>query len=81
MPPKLLEKELDGELMVYDPQRDAVHVLNPTARMVYRLHREGKDPQAIERALRAQWRVPDDRPLGEDVQGCLGELRDRGLLD
>ena len=74
-------KELGGELMLYHPERDEIHVLNPTARLVYESHRQGKSLSETERALREEFRVPEEQDVRGELEGCLAMLRDKGLID
>jgi len=68
------------ELVLYDVERDAVHVLNDTAAEVYRLHDAGMGPEEISRVLRTRRRGGEERDVLADVRRCLEELRALGVL-
>ncbi len=73
------EKPVGRDLMIYDAAEDAVRILNPTARVVYELHREGAAPEAIEAALRTRFRIPDGQDVAADVRRTLADLAAQGL--
>lgn len=77
---KIIAKELQSELMLYDPERDEVHLLNATARRIYQMHREGKDLTEIEQAIRASFQVEEEQDLHGHIRKCLGELGEKGLI-
>lgn len=80
MTEKILAKELESELMLHDTEKDEVHVLNPTARLIYKLCREGKDLTEIAQEVRRRFQLEKEQDVQSDVQQCLEELRKKGLL-
>lgn len=80
MTPKILEKEIDSELMLYDSERDEVHVLNATARRIYEMSREGRSPAEIEQTIRAGFGPGMQQAVHKDVQECIEDLSRKGLL-
>jgi hypothetical protein len=76
----IVEREVGGDIVLYDTERDSVHVLNETAREIRRLHASGLSPEEIERLIREQCRADEDRDVLADVRQCLEDLRARGLL-
>jgi len=76
----IIEKELDADLMLYDTEADSVHVLNPTARRIYALFREGKSVEEMTEYIRAEFSADPRETVQDDVQACLHELRDKGLV-
>jgi hypothetical protein len=67
----------DG-LIVYEPLQDRVHYLNATASVVFTLCDGTKDATAIADAVGKAYDL-DHSPLA-DVDACLSQLRDEGLL-
>jgi hypothetical protein len=67
----LIVEELDGELLVYDTERDRAHSLNAVAAAVWQACDGVRDPKAIAEAAG----VTDD-----DVWRALSQLDERGLL-
>jgi len=80
MPQKIIAKELESELMLYETEKDSVHVLNPTARLVYVLYKKGRNVAKIEQEIRKSFRV-DNQDLRGDVLICLEELRRKQLIE
>jgi hypothetical protein len=72
-------KDLGQELMIYEPDADRIHFLNPTARRIYQLHLEGKMAGSIGAILREEFSVPEERDLAEDIHAFLRELASKGL--
>jgi len=77
---KILAKELGSELMLYDTEADEVHVLNPTAKLVYEFYKKGTNPTEIEQRMREKFQVDSGQDLHADVMRCLEELRSKQLL-
>ncbi len=80
MNPAILAKELGTDLMLYDPVRDQVHILNATARLIYQLHQDGKDLDEIDQAIRSAFRSERHQNIKENIQACLAELKGKGLI-
>lgn len=70
--------EVKDGLIVYEPERDRVHYLNSTAAVVFTLCDGTQDPAGIADLVAKAYRL-DEPPLGE-VEACLAQLRDEGLL-
>jgi hypothetical protein len=72
----LLIEEVDGEVVVYDLDRDEAHCLNDTAAHVWRLCDGKRSPQEISEAI-----GDPGAPLGEEVVWqALSQLHRRHLL-
>ncbi len=80
MKKEIVEQEAGDDLVLYDTERDSVHILNGTAKWVYRLHASGLSPEEIERSILEQCRPGEDRDVLADIRQCLEDLRGRGLL-
>jgi hypothetical protein len=74
-------KELGDELMLYHPERDEIHVLNPAARLVYEYHRNGKGLAETVGALRDRFRVAGGQDVHGEAERCLVSLRVKGLIE
>lgn len=68
----------DG-LVVYDPRRDRVHHLNPTASVVLELCTGEIDLDEIVSLVQAAYDL--DEPPEREVGDCLRQLRDEGLVE
>lgn len=73
-------KELGSELILYDTERDDVHVLNVTAQLIYNLYKEGKDITEIEQGVKNNFQFEEDQDISEHVNKCLDELEKKGLI-
>ena len=80
MPGQIIAKDMDSELMLYETEKDSVHLLNPTARLVYDLYKKGMNPTEIKQKMREKFQVDSDQDLHADVMRCLEELRSKQLL-
>ena len=67
--------------MLYDTERDEIHVLNPTAAFVLDLYRQGEPAEEIERVLREAFDVPENSPVAEDVRKCMADLVSKDLVE
>lgn len=79
MAKKIVVREAGKETMLYDAEQDELHVLNATAKVVYRLSKEGKGVEEIEAALRSTFTVPPGLDLRPEIEACLAALKDKGL--
>src|SRR5436305_10494248 len=68
----LIVEELDGELLIYDTERDRAHSLNAVAAAVWRASDGVREPKAIAELAG----VTED-----DVWRALSQLDERRLLD
>jgi len=77
---QIIAKDMDSELMLYETEKDSVHVLNSTARVVYELYKKGMEPTEIEQEMRKDFQVDSGQNLQGDVVRCLEELRSKDLV-
>jgi len=80
MPSRRTIKDLNDEMMIYEPEADLIHFLNRTARRIYQLHQLGMDSHTIEDVMRKEFEIPEGRDLQADIQRCLKEFRQKDLL-
>jgi hypothetical protein len=80
MTTSIIEKEIGSKIMLYDPERDEIHILNPTARLIYTLSKGGKNLEEIAQAIRGTFKLQENQNLEESIQECLAELKDKGLV-
>jgi len=76
----ILIKESGDDLMLYDIQKDTIHVLNPTARLIYNLFKEGKSLSEIEIVIRKNFQYDESHDLMNDIKICLDDLRDKEVI-
>ncbi len=76
----IIAEVLGEEVVLCDPEADVVHVLNPTARVIWELCDGAHSPAQMMEALQAQFSVSPERNLAQDVEQTLSELAGKGLL-
>ena len=76
-----LQEQCVGEdLMVYDPVQQKIHILNPTAALIFRLSDGLHDLDSLERELRRGFATSNEQDLRSDILAVIQNLRDKGLL-
>ena len=70
-----LTRELDGELVLYDPDRDVLHTLNPTARQIWEHSDGARTDEDITEEIAACYDVSPDA-VREHVKRVLNRLND-----
>ena len=70
--------EADDGLVVYDPARDQVHHLNPSAAVIFDLCDGSRDLEAIAAVLADVYGLPE--PPVTEARAGLDELAERGLI-
>jgi hypothetical protein len=74
-------REIGGETLLYGDEGKAIHVLNPTAKLIWDLCDKEHEIADMERVIRSRFSVPDDQDVVGDVRRTLEELADKGLLE
>jgi len=77
----LIRKDLRGQTFLYDRRVETVHVLNPTARLVWDLCTGEHAPADMEAALHQRFRVGPGHNVSVDVRQVLITFVERGLLE
>jgi hypothetical protein len=74
-------RELDErETLLYDPQSDAIHVLNSTAALIAALCDGEHTAEQIADEIRAQFDVDEDVDVLDDVEETIASFEIQGLL-
>jgi PqqD family protein of HPr-rel-A system len=76
----LQEQRVGDDLMVYDPVQQKVHVLNPTAALIFRLSDGQHDLDSLEHELRHGFAISREQDLRSDILAAIESLREKGLL-
>jgi hypothetical protein len=77
----MIARELKSDLMLYDPEVDDIHILNTTARAIYRLYATGMSFDEMEAALRKEFDLADEDDLRQDIYECIEELKGKRIID
>jgi hypothetical protein len=71
---------VDGELVIYDPAHQRLHVLNGTASLIWRLCDGLHSEESLVNSLLR--RYPDGQStIAADIQTILERFRDEGLIE
>ncbi|MDD8027854.1 MAG: PqqD family protein, partial [Acidobacteriota bacterium] len=79
--PGLLTSDLNGELAVYDGEKDAVHILNPTAKLIYEMAAAGRGVEEIVAAVREKFEAGSESNVAGDVRRLIAELVRKDILN
>ena len=77
---RVVEHEVEEDLVLYDPSRDAVHILNTTASVVWWLCDGQRTHEEIVARVADLYGVEPAAVAG-DVQEVLCRLRDAGVVE
>jgi len=78
--PGLIRQDMGDELLLYDSERETIHTLNPTARLIWELCDGTHTIEDMEQAIRAHFAVSDGHDVSEDIQEILKTFATKGLL-
>ena len=70
--------QVDGELVIYDPEREVVHRLNETARLIWEFCDDSNMDRIAER-IASTFDV-SIKTARKDCESTVGKLRDMGLI-
>lgn len=73
-------RKLGAEWLLYDPELEKLHILNPTAEFVWRLCDGSRDLSAIKTEMCQKYDIIDEKKMDEDLHGILKELVKIGIL-
>ena len=77
--PGVLCKDLGDEFLFYDTDREMVHVLNATAREIYRMCDGNLSVSELVRVFLERYEV-DDQTARQDIAETLDRLLEIGLI-
>ena len=75
----LVGKKVGQDFMIYDPEKDCVHVLNPVAYRIYQLRHEGCSVETIAVTLRSEFNLAPDYPVLMEIEEGIRSLDRLGL--
>lgn len=74
-------KQLDEtETMLYDPKTDALHILNPTAKLIWKLCDGEHTLEDMVAALETQFTGTEGKDISGEIQTTLNTFAAQGLL-
>jgi hypothetical protein len=78
--PGITVKDTGGETLLYGAEGEAIHILNPTAHLIWELCDGEHTVEDMEQAIRASFSVADEHEVTTDIQRTLAVLASKGLL-
>lgn len=76
----ILTQESGDEIMLYDPTADELHILNPTAQLIWELCDGTHSVEQITAEVRGKFTVAADIDVAGDVAQTLSEFANKKLL-
>jgi len=78
--PGITVKDIGGETLLYGAEEGAIHILNPTAQVIWELCDGQHTVDDMEQAISASFSVADEHDVTRDIRRTLGVFADKGLL-
>ena len=78
--PGVTVKDMGEETFLYSADEEAIHILNPTAQLIWELCDGEHTVADMEQSIRANFSVPDEHDVTKDIQRTLDVFADKGLL-
>jgi hypothetical protein len=78
--PGITVKDIGGETLLYSAAEEAIHILNPTAQIIWELCDGEHSIEDMEQAIRASFSGADEHDVTADIQRTLGVFASKGLL-
>jgi hypothetical protein len=78
--PGITAKNIGGEMLLYSAEEEAIHVLNPTAELLWELCDGEHTVASMEQAIRANFSVTDERDVAGDIRRTLEVFAAKGLI-
>lgn len=76
----IIAKDIGDETLLYSAEEEAIHVLNPTAKLVWDLCDGEHAVGDMEQAIRTSFSVTDEHDVTGDVRQTLEVFAAKGLL-
>ena len=77
----LLLKDLGDEFLIYSVEHKELHVINPTARVIWDLCDGEHSISDMEKVLLANYAVPADSDIITDINTAINAFQQKGLLE
>ncbi len=77
----LLLKDLGGEFLIYSAEHKEIHVINPTAQLIWELCDGTHTVDEIVQELRAHFSIPVESDVTTDIQDTLDTFKSKDLLE
>ncbi|MFQ5577204.1 MAG: PqqD family protein [Anaerolineae bacterium] len=78
--PNITVKDIGGEALLHSSEGEAIHVLNPTAQLIWQLCDGNHTLEEMEAAVRARFSVADEYDVAGDIRQTLQAFAAKQLL-
>ena len=78
--PGITVKDIGDETLLYSAAEEAIHILNPTAQLIWELCDGEHTVEDMEQAIRAGFSVADEHDVTTDIRRTLAVFAGKGLL-
>ena len=79
--PGIIVLDIGHETLLYNVRGKAVHILNPTARLIWELCDGVHTVAEIEQAIRSKFSVVSEHDVSGDIQRTLEAFASKGVLE
>ncbi len=76
----IMAKEIGSETLLYSAEQKSIHVLNPTARLIWEMCDGAHDVTDMVEELSSYFNVTDGQDLHGDIERTLAVFAEKGLL-
>lgn len=76
----ILSRQLGDESVLYDSEKDSVHIINYLAEFVWNMCDGSHSLDEIEECVKDTYTVPDGATVREDLEGIIQSFVDLGIL-
>ena len=74
-------QDIGRETLLYSAEGKAIHVLNPTAKLIWELCDGGHTIEEMEQVIRTRFSIPDNHNVAEDIQHTLEVFVTKGIVE
>jgi len=74
-------KDIGDETLLYNAKEKVIHVLNPTAKLIWELCDGGHTLDEMEEMMRANFAVPAEHDAAADIRRTLETFASKGLVE
>jgi len=77
----LMLKDLGKEYLVYSAENKEIHILNPTAQLIWNMCDGEHSLEEIESGVRSHFYIPPERDIRADIQNTLNIFQSKDLME
>ncbi|MCF6156505.1 MAG: PqqD family protein [Candidatus Brocadia sp.] len=77
----ILVQDMGRETLLYSTEGKAIHVLNPTAKLIWELCDGGHTREEMEQVIRTRFSIPDNHDVAGDILHTLEVFVTKGIVE